>query len=152
MSTNDRSDDELLSRLARAVAIHDPVPPELVTFAREAFSWRTVDAELVELVADSREAAGAGFRGAADVRLLTFSTGDQQLDVELLTDGASRRVVGELTPGRSAHVLLEHAGGSLTGKADELGRFLLSGVPAGRIRLRCQPIDGPPIITPWLTG
>jgi hypothetical protein len=152
MSTAERSDDDLLRGLARAVAIHDPVPPELLGFAREAFTWRTVDAELAELVGDSRETAGVGLRGAFDVRLLTFRAGDQQLDVELLTEGSSRRVVGELTPGRPACVVLEHAGGSLTEDADELGRFLVSGVPAGRIRVRCQPLDGPAIVTPWLTA
>jgi hypothetical protein len=152
MSTADLPDDDLVRALARAVAVHDPVPPELVTFAREAFTWRTVDAELAELAADSWETAGAGLRGAADVRLLSFSAGHQQLDVELLTDGPSRRVVGELSPGRPARVVLEHAGGSLTEDADELGRFLLSGVPAGRIRVRCEPLDGPAIITPWLTA
>jgi hypothetical protein len=150
MSISDQPDDALVRELARAVALHDPVPAELLTFAWEAFTWRTVDAELAALVADSRDAAGAVFRGAEDVRLLTFTAGEQQLDVELLTDGAARRLVGELTPGRRAHVVVEHAGGTVTEEADELGRFLVAGVPAGRIRVRCEPVDGPPIVTPWL--
>jgi len=150
MSTSDASDDDLVRELARAVAVHDPVPPELRTFAREAFTWRTVDAELAELVADSRETAGAGLRGAADVRLLTFTAGGQQLDVELLTEGAARRLVGELTPPQQARVVVEHAGGTRTEDTDELGRFLLADVPAGRIRLRCEPVDGPAVVTPWL--
>ncbi|MBB3674404.1 hypothetical protein [Modestobacter versicolor] len=150
MSTSDLPDDELVRRLARAVAVHDPVPPELLAFAREAFTWRTVDAELAELVADSRETAGAGLRGPSDVRLLTFSAGDQQLDLELLVDGATRRLVGELTPAGPAHVVVEHAGGTLTEDADELGRFLVAGVPPGRIRVRCEPAGGTAVVTPWL--
>jgi hypothetical protein len=152
MSTADLPGDGLLRDLARAVAVHDPVPPELLASARAAFTRRTLDAELADLVADSRETAGAGLRGATDVRLLTFGAGEQQLAVELLTQGTSRRVVGELTPGRPARVVVEHAGGSLTEDADELGRFLVSGVPAGRIRVRCAPVDGPAIVTPWLTA
>jgi hypothetical protein len=150
MSTSDRSDDELVRRLARAAAVHDPVPPELLTFAGEAFTWRTVDAELAELVADSLETAGAGLRGGSDVRLLTFTAGDRQLDVELLTEGASHRLVGELTPPQPARVLVEHAGGTSTEETDELGRFLLADVPPGRFRLRCEPADGPAVVTPWL--
>jgi len=150
MSTSDRSDDDLVRELARAVAVHDPVPAELLVFAREAFTWRTVDAELAELVADSSAAAGAGLRGPADVRLLSFIVGEQQLDLELLVDGGARRLVGELTPGRPALVVVEHAGGSLTQDADELGRFLVTGVPAGRLRVRCEPAGGTPIVTPWL--
>lgn len=152
MSTADLPEDELMRELGRAVAVHDPVPPDLIAFAQEAFTWRSVDAELAELVADSREAAGAGLRGTTDVRLLSFTAGEQRLEVELLTDGAQHRVVGELSPGRPAHVVVEHAGGSLTEEADELGRFLVTGVPAGRIRVRCQPADGPAIVTAWLTA
>ncbi|WP_369139059.1 hypothetical protein [Modestobacter versicolor] len=150
MSTSDASDDELVRALARAVAVHDPVPPALLDFAREAFTWRTVDAELAELVADSLETAGAGLRGASDVRLLTFTAGEQQLDLELIADGAARRLVGELTPGRPARVVVEHPGGTLTEQADELGRFLVADVPAGRVRVRCEPDDAPPVVTPWL--
>jgi hypothetical protein len=60
--------------------------------------------------------------------------------------------VGELTPGRPARVVVEHAGGTLTEQADELGRFLVAELPAGRVRLRCEPDDAPPVVTPWLEG
>jgi hypothetical protein len=45
---------------------------------------------------------------------------------------------------------VEHLDGSLTEEADEFGRFLVAGVPAGRIRVRCAPADGPALVTPWL--
>jgi hypothetical protein len=89
-------------------------------------------------------------RGPSDVRLLTFTVDGWQLDLELIVDGAARRLVGELTPAGPAHVEVEHAGGTLAEDADELGRFLVSGVPAGRLRVRCEPAGGTPIVTPWL--
>jgi hypothetical protein len=150
MTAADHDDDALLRELAAVVRVSDPVPPALLTFAREAFTWRTVDAELAELAADSRETAGAGLRGPGDVRLLTFTAGDLRLEIELLAVGADRSVVGELSPPGAARVTVQHAEGELVEEADELGRFLLTGVPAGRIRVRCEPAGGTAIVTPWL--
>jgi hypothetical protein len=150
MTSAEQPDDALVRELAAAARVADPVPEDLLRFAREALTWRTVDAELAELVADSRDTAGAGLRGAGDVRLLTFTAGDLRLELELLVDGPVRRVVGELSPPGPARVTVEHPGGELTEDADELGRFLASGVPAGRVRVRCERAGGPAIVTPWL--
>jgi hypothetical protein len=110
-----------------------------------------VDAELAELVRDSAETAGALVRsGTAGVRLLTFAAGEQQLELELLVVGGSRRIVGELVPGGPARITVEHLDGALTEDTDELGRFVVAGVPAGRVRVRCAPADGPALVTPWL--
>ena len=150
MTAADHEDDALLAELGVAARAADPVPPGLLTFAREAFTWRTVDAELAELTADSREAAGAGMRGPGDVRLLSFTAGELRLELELLVDGPLRRVVGELSPPGPARVTVEHPAGELVEDADELGRFLVTGVPAGRVRVRCEPGSGRAMVTPWL--
>ncbi|MGY1843782.1 hypothetical protein [Modestobacter sp. SYSU DS0875] len=147
---DEAADERLLHDLARVARDRDPVPADLLEFARQALTWRTVDAELAELTADSREVAVAVRGTSDDVRLLTFSAGDLRLDVEVLTEGATRRLVGELSPGQPARVVLEHAGGTLTEETDELGRFLLEGVPVGLVRLRCVPAGGAEFITPWL--
>jgi hypothetical protein len=41
-------DDALMSCLGRLLA--DPAPPELRRLARELYTWRTVDAELADLL------------------------------------------------------------------------------------------------------
>jgi len=141
----------MLAELARLVPERDPVPPELVEMAKQSFTWRTVDAELADLVADSREPVGATLvrSDTASVRLLTFATRHVQLDLEVLADGGLRRLVGELRPAGPATITVEYEGGSVTEDSDELGRFILSGVPGGLIRLRCEPADGVALLTPW---
>ena len=62
----------------RAIFSHvDPVPPLLDDAARAAFTWRTVDAELAELMRDSADAseeAGALVRGGGGPRQLSFES------------------------------------------------------------------------------
>ena len=45
-----RSDDEVVACLGRALAVCDPAPADLQAIASELFAWRTVDAELAELL------------------------------------------------------------------------------------------------------
>ena len=68
----------------RAIFAHlDPVPQLLDDAARAAFSWRTVDAELAELMRDSADAAGGGWtararrRRAAPAELRVAAAGDR---------------------------------------------------------------------------
>ncbi|MET0326995.1 MAG: hypothetical protein ABW219_17400, partial [Ilumatobacteraceae bacterium] len=46
-------DDELQAVLARALRTVDPVPDHVLAGARAAWTWRTIDEELAELVFDS---------------------------------------------------------------------------------------------------
>jgi hypothetical protein len=142
----------LLGELAQVVRERDPVPAELVEIARQSFTWRTVDAELAQLVADSEEPGGATLirSTTASVRLLAFATRDLRLDLEVLAEGPARRLVGELDPGTAARIVVEHPSGTLTEDTDEFGRFLVTGVPGGLVRLRCRPASGRPLLTPWL--
>ncbi len=149
----DADEQQLLDDLARVVQARDPVPPDAVAMAQELFTWRTVDAELAELVADSAEESTAALvrGGATDVRLLAFAAARGiTLDVEVLAEGDARRLVGELSPGGAARITVEHPAGSVTEDTDELGRFLVTGVPAGWLRIRCAPGGGPAFLTPWL--
>jgi hypothetical protein len=148
-----RADDErLLEKLAGLVRERDPVPEELVEMARQTFTWRTVDAELAELVADSLEDGTATLvrSSTVSVRLLAFCTADLRLDLEVLAEATTRRLVGELDPEVPAEITVEHPGGTLVEDTDEEGRFLIAGVPAGRIRITCRPASGAPLLTPWL--
>ncbi len=149
----DAVEQELLEDLSRVVRERDPVPPALVEIARQLYTWRTVDAELAELLADAAEAADAVLvRGDAPaVRLLAFAASSGiRMELEVLSEGPRRRLVGELSPGLAARITVEHPEGSLTEDTDELGRFLVTGVPAGWVRIRCAPGTGPALVTPWL--
>ncbi|HBW18475.1 MAG TPA: hypothetical protein DEH11_05400, partial [Actinobacteria bacterium] len=99
-------DDELEEELRRTAASLDPVPPELLRAAADAFTWRTVDAELAELVYDSLvdEDALALVRGGSDRRLLSFEAGGLSIDLEVSTAGAARELTGQLAPPQRASI------------------------------------------------
>ena len=60
--------------------------------ARAAFSWRTIDEELLALTHDSLELADAAVRGALDVRTLGFESDGLSLEIEVDGD----RVFGQV--------------------------------------------------------
>jgi hypothetical protein len=145
-----QDEELLLGELARLVRERDPVPPDLVELARNSFTWRTVDAELAELLADSQQPENAASvrSSTASVRLLAFATETLRLDVEVLAEGTARRLVGELDPGVPAQVTVEYAGGALSEQTDDLGRFTVGGLPAGWVQVRCAPASGLSLLTP----
>ena len=63
---NDLNDNELMAELAAAVAEEEAVSERRRTAARAAFTWRTVDAELAEMLHDSALDAGAAVRSGSD--------------------------------------------------------------------------------------
>jgi hypothetical protein len=57
--TTREPDDDLEIRLSRALDASDPIPEHVLEAARAAIGWRTIDAELAELLhEDSKELAG----------------------------------------------------------------------------------------------
>jgi hypothetical protein len=152
------ADDELMARLRDLLAEDDPVPPLVVSAARESLSWRTIDAELARLVADSLVAdsllATAEVRGDA-ARLLTYQVDEIVIEVEVTETSGRLRVVGQLVPPMVARVQAEQPGGSVEVHADRLGRFTAEGVLRGPTRFACTPVDddgvqtGPPVLTEW---
>ncbi|HSK26532.1 MAG TPA: hypothetical protein VK894_06440 [Jiangellales bacterium] len=149
LSTEER---RLLDALRAGLAEADPVPEVLVEAAKASFTWRTVDAELAELVADTALEARA-VRGQGGPRLLTFAAGPTTLVVEVDASGAGRRLLGQIVRPRRAEVEVRHAGGTVSVAADDLGRFRVDTVPAGPLSLSCRfPEAGEqPVVTSWVT-
>jgi len=126
----------------RAIFSHvDPVPQLVDEAARGAFTWRTVDAELAELMRDSAEAseeAGLLVRGGQGPRQLSFESPQLGIELEVVETGPrERRLDGQLLPPERATVTVERPGEDpVSVQADELGRFSLAGLRAGIVRLR----------------
>jgi len=144
--------DALEARLRGIVSHLDGVPPLVDEGARAAFGWRTIDADLAELMRDSAdELTEAGVRGPGGARQLSFESSALGIELEVVETGPRvRRVEGQLLPPTAATVALERPDGepAVSVQADELGRFVLDGLRAGVVRLHVLLRDAQ-VAVPW---
>ena len=100
-------DDELLELVGRALRAVEPVPEHVITGALAAWTWRTIDAELAELVFDSATEL-TGVRSEDIARQVTFQAPGVEIEV-MVIDDTTRRIIGQLIPG--AEMTVELHGG-----------------------------------------
>jgi hypothetical protein len=153
----DEADDELLDELRGIAARVDPTPEFVISAAKAAYTWRTIDdelAELAELTFDSAlEEQGAGaVRGADGPRALTFETPDVTIELEVTVTGNARTLVGQVVPPEAGRAEIRHAGGVAEAEVDELGRFSVERVERGPLSIRLHRASAPdaPVVTDWL--
>src|SRR5688500_9386673 len=96
---------DLEDELRQAAELFDPVPARLKQAAVAAYAWRTIDAELAELVFDSFDQPMA-VRGPGRPRLLTFRSEELLIEVEL----DERHLVGRVSSPPVA-MAIQHGGG-----------------------------------------
>jgi hypothetical protein len=145
-------DAKLLRRISAMFDHHDPVPDTVTDAARAAFAWRDLDAQLAQLI-DEEQLVGASTRTHGEHRLLTFEAPGVTVAIEATEINGARKLIGQLVPSGAHHIALETAaqsGQQLTAPVDHLGRFTLSAVPAGLIRLRCTLPNGAQVVTEWV--
>jgi hypothetical protein len=138
------SDNDLLGDLRRVIAELDPIPEHVLFAARAALEWRTIDAELAKLIADSAADEPALLvRGSWQARALAFEAAGLTIELEAEPDaGGGLRLAGQLIPPQSAGVTVRHGDDVLVAtRADERGRFTAYGVAPGPVSLRCR-LDG----------
>jgi hypothetical protein len=142
-------DDEVMALLAEALGRADPVPAHVMDNARAAFTWRTIDAELAELVFDSA-IHSAGVRSDEANRQVTFRASDVEIEIMVLED-RGRRLVGQLVPARDATVELVGEDGKQSARSDRLGRFSFDRLGVGPARLVVRGADGRRVVqTDWV--
>jgi hypothetical protein len=146
-------DEELFADLVEAVRGVGPEPESLAEDARTAFAWRTVDDDLLlaGLTFDSALSGLADGTRAQEPdrasRLLVFSTAAMSVELVVDRDG---RLVGQILPPCEARVTLEAATGEPTEvTADDLGFFMLPGIPDDPVRLRCETAAAR-LVTDWV--
>ncbi len=152
-------DARLMNDLRSIFERIDAVPPDVTEFAKAALGWRRLDADLAELLADSAletESAALSRSGSGSGRWLTFRAALLTIDVEVVTDGAARTLLGQLAPpSPAATVEVQGSDGSLAAsvEVDSLGRFRLGLEAGGRVRLRVLQLDPPsaPVETSWFS-
>jgi hypothetical protein len=129
-------DRAALDDLAVALAARRDVQDRHREAARSAFTWRTVDAELMELTYDSLDTP-ATVRGAvsAPPRALSFSSRAGSLEVEIDGD----RVRGHVVPAAVVTVIMSNATGERAeATTDEDGMFVLMGTLPGPVRFTVE--------------
>jgi len=141
-------DDQLIAELSTALDATDPVPERFVEAAKQTFTWRTIDAELAELVFDSAEGELVGVRGGDATRQVTFQSPAFEIEVAIISDG-SRRLVGQLVPPVESEIELRFGESSQTTNSDSLGRFSFEDVPLGPISLKVALPGGGAVQTEW---
>jgi hypothetical protein len=140
------SDDDLLELVGRALRAADPVPDRVIEGARAAWTWRTIDEELAELVFDSA-AELTGVRSEDTARQLTFRAPGMEIEV-MIVDEVSRRIVGQLIPPGTFTVHLLTSDDVVRDEStDRLGRFAFDAVAPGPVRLAVVDPDGTHIAT-----
>jgi hypothetical protein len=145
------STDPMFATLRNVIDHADPVPQAVVDAARAAYTWRTIDAELAELTADSAMAT-AGVRSTSAPRLLTFEGAGVEVEVEVAQTGSTRHLSGQLVPMGPAQITVRWSGGTQEATADDLGRFAMDHVPAGSVSLAIlRTGTDQPIVTSWIS-
>jgi hypothetical protein len=133
-------DDEIMALLAEALERADPVPAHVMDNARAAFTWRTIDAELAELVFDSA-LHSSGVRSEELNRQVTFRSSNVEIEIMIVED-RGRRLVGQLVPPTTATIELIGADGMQSSSTDGLGRFAFNQLDDGPTRLVVFGSDG----------
>jgi hypothetical protein len=137
-------DEALMNELGQALE-HLAVPDHRREAARAAFTWRTIDEELLALTHDSLEMADAAVRGALDVRTLGFESDGLSLEIEV----EGNRVFGQVLDADADEVIVESVGeGSQSCPVDACGVFSVV-VPTGPVRFGVS-IEGMLRHTPWI--
>jgi hypothetical protein len=144
------SDDDILAGVRSYWEAHDPMPEGMVarlqTAAALAASDTDLDIELMLLVERTEEIVGA--RGTSTTAYtLRFAHDGVDLLLRISSDGASSRIDGWVVPPSPISVTAQRD--TDIGWADDIrleigdtGRFELTKLTPGMLRLRLEPTDG----------
>ena len=136
------SRDDLLGVVRDVWSDRDPVPDHLVAAmqAAAAVAASDLDLELLELVERSTELVGA--RGST-AYTLRFVHGDTDLLLRIAVDGERSRIDGWVVPAEpmTIRALPGEQPTPYDAVVSESGRFELTDLPLGLLRLRLEPHD-----------
>lgn len=133
--------DQLLTLLADVLDDVEGPNDELVDRAAALFTLRRLDAELMELLSDSRELEASHRSEQLNLRFLTFLGSACTLQLEVVLSKAGQEFIGQVTPAGVHVVEIVDAPKVAQVTTDEHGRFRLP-CPAGPVRVLVMLGDG----------
>jgi hypothetical protein len=143
-------DEVLITALREAVHARQAVPADFVAAAKNAFTWRTIDAELAQLTYDSSrdaEPVRSTRSEAASIRSLTFTSAHMTIELEVSQDS----LIGQIVPPQAGTIKIQHRDSPETEvTADEIGCFSIHPIPSGPFRLHCRTVAGLDAFTGWI--
>lgn len=144
MSTFDEL--KLEQAVAETLAAARAVPEEWRVAARAAYSWRTIDMELLELSFDSQLDPVDDVRSVGTAaRTLEYAGGGLTLEVEVLRD----RIMGRLSG--AGDVVLERPDHERwVADTDDSGFFTLEATVSGPVRFTVR-VGTQTLVTEWVT-
>lgn len=155
---SEMSREQLLEVVRSAYSAADPVPAGLVERMQAATSAAASDAgiefelELMTLLERADELAGARSSGTGAAYTLRFVHGEIDLLLRIAGDGDGSRVDGWVVPPEpmTVRALIGSSSSPAAAVVRDTGRFELTGLPSGLVRLRLEPHDTsrPPFATP----
>ncbi len=140
-------DDVLMEELAAAMAARSTVTEQARAAAQAAFSWRTVDEELLALSHDSAHAGELLVRGVGTARVLGFRGREVSLEVEV----DHGQLTGQVIPAQSCRVAaVTPSGERWEVLSDESGVFMRPLDVSGPVRFVVES-GGHTQGTAWVT-
>ncbi len=148
------SDDELVDAIRAGFEEDEPLPPGATDFAVQAFAWRSIDADLAELLHDSDVEGLVAVRDLAVARVFMLRSGGVTLDAEYRAD----ELRGAVAPSGRYSVAAYDGGRGQAHPAifsvstDEHGFFGVDGEIHGAVRIVVSTLDHQALlVSPWLT-
>jgi hypothetical protein len=82
---------------------------------------------------------------------LSFQAADTQVEMTVRAEGAGWTMMGQVFGAGAGAAAVESGGRSVTPLAlDDLGRFLVTDLASGPVRLRCDLPGGGKLVTSWV--
>jgi hypothetical protein len=141
----------VLEALDEALEVEEPLPEHLVRQAEASYTWRTFDAELLELLVDSASDELAVVREQQLQRFMVFGAGERGVHFECSwIPGRGFELAGFVVPAGAYQVRAEQPPDELVVETDGSGQFRLAAARAETTRLTIRAQSGPELmVTPW---
>ncbi len=142
----------MLESFDEVFLVDEPIPDELITLAQDCYTWRTVDAELLDLLIDSAETELAVVRDDDRLqRFVAFGNDDHGVHFECSPGAGGLTIEGIVVPAGTYDVCVDRAGDDIETTTDELGAFRVGPLAPGSIRLTIKSVAEPiqAMVTPW---